>query len=182
MWVMISYTELDELWGQVSKALANRAFYITENERQSWTKRAVPKCIPCGTRKTPDTALAIDIHPQADQRMRVGVFSPRAAFHGRNLRMIKTQVEPADQLPDRAGAVLVVDQTIHIHCAQKKLRSVDRNQAGRRCRRAHTRGVPAHRNSARINLGTISSQLPVPKFPKFLARIRSDHLSGVTNT
>jgi len=98
------------------------------------------------------------------------VLPPRPPFHRLDLRVIEAQIETADQLPDQTRAMTFVDQLFDIDAAQHKLLSIDRGKSrfSRHAVVAHIRSLRAMANFAMTLLDrvTISSQLPVPAFPR----------------
>jgi hypothetical protein len=89
---------------------------------------------------------------------------PGASLHRRDLRVIKAQVQPADQLPDQTRAMIFVDQLFDVDAAQHKLLSIDggKSRFSRHAVVAHTRSLQILPHKAMPLLGrkTISSRLP----------------------
>ncbi len=127
---------------------------------------ALSRQLTCRTHST-----AVRVNPQADQQLRVGVLPPGAPFHRLDLRVIKAQIQAADQLPDQACAMILVDELFHIDAAQHQLLSVDRGKSRFRWHAVvvHIRSLPRLANFAMALLGrkTISSQLPDGTFTSF---------------
>src|ERR1035438_1493957 len=71
--------------------------------------------------------LAVGVKPQADQQLRCCVVAASVAFNGRDPGMIQTQIHAPYQVPDRAGTVVLIDQSLDVKGVQKQLRTVDRS-------------------------------------------------------
>jgi hypothetical protein len=55
------------------------------------------------------------------------VVAASVAFNGRDPGMIQTQIHAPYQVPDRAGTVVLIDQSLDVKGVQKQLRTVDRS-------------------------------------------------------
>src|SRR6266852_6673957 len=73
-------------------------------------------------------AAAIGVQPQADQQARIRMLAPSMALHRSNLRMIESQVQPANQFPNGTRTVVLVDQVLNIDGTQQNLPAINRNQ------------------------------------------------------
>src|SRR5271169_1755747 len=105
---------------------------------------------------------AVGVQPQTDQKLRIGVLASRVALHGSDLRVIQTQIQPPDQLPNPTHAVLWLYQLLNIHGAQQQLPPIDRYQS----RNTSVRAVHARTlHTATSSAVSISSHVPVPGSP-----------------
>ena len=55
-------------------------------------------------------AAAVGIEPETDQNLGIGVISPRPPLHRADLGIIPAQIQPPHQLPNRARAVIFLNQ------------------------------------------------------------------------
>jgi hypothetical protein len=111
---------------------------------------ALPRQLACRTHSP-----AVNVNPQADQQLRVGVLTPGTPFHRLDLRVIEAQVQAANQLPDQARTVIFVDQTFDIDAAEHKLLAIDggKSRLGGHAGVAHTRSLQMLLRNAMALLG-----------------------------
>jgi hypothetical protein len=106
-------------------------------------------------------------------------------FYSSNLGMVSTEIQPSYQLPNRTCAVILIDQLLDVDRMQKQLGAIDRCKARRKRRGLHACSLAISVRRRQFLTGCIlpiSSQLPVPRFPRpqvpsvFLVRLKSAEL------
>jgi len=69
-------------------------------------------------------AATVGVQPEADQNLRVGVIAPRPPLHRGDFGIIAAQIQPPDQLPNRARGVIFLNQSLHLDGAQHHLAAI----------------------------------------------------------